>query len=65
MTNTYILNGTSKADDILSSTANGVFVTSLGGGQTNPATGDFVFGVRRGVPDRGRRGRRRPSAART
>jgi len=48
MTNTNILNGTSKADDILSSTANGVFVTSLGGGQTNPATGDFVFGVAEG-----------------
>ena len=48
MTNTNILNGTSKADDILSSTANGVYVTSLGGGQTNPATGDFVFGVAEG-----------------
>jgi TldD protein len=44
MTNTYILNGTSKADDVISSTERGVYVTALAGGQTNPATGDFVFG---------------------
>ncbi|MGZ4115175.1 MAG: TldD/PmbA family protein [Actinomycetota bacterium] len=48
MTNTYILNGSSKPDDILSSTERGVFVTALGGGQTNPASGDFVFGVSEG-----------------
>ncbi len=48
MTNTNILNGTSDAADVLSSTGNGVYVTSLGGGQTNPATGDFVFGVSEG-----------------
>jgi TldD protein len=48
MTNTNILNGTSDAADVLSSTEQGVYVTSLGGGQTNPATGDFVFGVAEG-----------------
>ncbi len=48
MTNTYILNGGAKPDDILSSTERGVFVTALGGGQTNPASGDFVFGVSEG-----------------
>jgi TldD protein len=48
MTNTNILNGTSSASDVMSSTDRGVFVTSLGGGQTNPATGDFVFGVAEG-----------------
>jgi len=48
MTNTYILNGTSKAEDVLSSTERGVYVTALAGGQTNPATGDFVFGVSEG-----------------
>jgi TldD protein len=48
MTNTYILNGPSRADDILSSTDRGVFVSALGGGQTNPASGDFVFGVSEG-----------------
>ncbi|HEX9124649.1 MAG TPA: TldD/PmbA family protein [Actinomycetota bacterium] len=44
MTNTYILNGSAKAGDVLASTEAGVYVTALGGGQTNPATGDFVFG---------------------
>jgi TldD protein len=48
MTNTYILNGSSDAAEILSSTGSGVYVTSLGGGQVNPATGDFVFGVSEG-----------------
>jgi TldD protein len=44
MTNTYILNGSSDPGDVLFSTPQGVYVTSLGGGQVNPATGDFVFG---------------------
>jgi TldD protein len=48
MTNTNILNGSSSPEDILASTEEGVWVTSLGGGQVNPATGDFVFGVSEG-----------------
>ena len=48
MTNSYILNGGADAGDVLSSTERGVYVTALGGGQTNPATGDFVFGVSEG-----------------
>ena len=44
MTNTYILNGSSSPAEIVSGTERGVFVTALAGGQTNPATGDFVFG---------------------
>jgi TldD protein len=48
MTNTNILNGSANAADVLSSTERGVYVSSLGGGQTNPATGDFVFGVAEG-----------------
>lgn len=48
MTNTYILNGTSSPADVISSTAKGIYVTALAGGQTNPATGDFVFGVSEG-----------------
>jgi TldD protein len=44
MTNTYILDGASSPAELLSSTASGVYVTALAGGQTNPATGDFVFG---------------------
>ena len=48
MTNTYILDGSSDPADVLSSTASGVYVTAMGGGQVNPATGDFVFGVAEG-----------------
>ncbi len=44
MTNTYILNGGDRPEDLIAGTERGVFVTSLAGGQTNPATGDFVFG---------------------
>ncbi len=44
MTNTSILNGTAKAEDVIADTERGVYVTALAGGQTNPATGDFVFG---------------------
>jgi TldD protein len=45
MTNTYLLAGDSDPDDIVSSTERGVYVTSLGGGQVNTASGDFVFGM--------------------
>jgi TldD protein len=48
MTNTNILPGTSDPADIVSSTERGVYVTALGGGQVNPASGDFVFGVSQG-----------------
>jgi TldD protein len=48
MTNSYILNGNAKASDVLAGTASGVYVTAMGGGQVNPATGDFVFGVAEG-----------------
>ena len=44
MTNTNILDGPERADAIIEGTDGGVFVTSLGGGQVNPASGDFVFG---------------------
>ncbi len=45
MTNTYLLDGTSDADEIISSTDNAVYIKHLGGGQVNTATGDFVFGM--------------------
>ncbi|HEV7760211.1 MAG TPA: TldD/PmbA family protein, partial [Acidimicrobiales bacterium] len=45
MTNTYLLGGKDEPDDIVASTENGVYVSSLGGGQVNTATGDFVFGM--------------------
>lgn len=44
MTNTYILDGASSPGELITATDRGVFVTALAGGQTNPATGDFVFG---------------------
>ena len=45
MTNTYLMGGTSKPDDIVADTANGVYIAHLGGGQVNTANGDFVFGM--------------------
>ena len=45
MTNTYLLEGTSDADEIIAQTPRGVYVAQLGGGQVNTATGDFVFGM--------------------
>jgi TldD protein len=48
MTNTNILPGKEDPDQILRSTAQGIYVRGLGGGQVNPATGDFVFGVSEG-----------------
>jgi TldD protein len=45
MTNTYLLEGESDADEIVAQTPRGVYVAQLGGGQVNTATGDFVFGM--------------------
>ncbi len=45
MTNTYLLEGDSSADEIIAQTPYGVYVAQLGGGQVNTATGDFVFGM--------------------
>ena len=45
MTNTYVLNRDSSADDIISSTEHGIYCVQLGGGQVDTATGDFVFGI--------------------
>jgi TldD protein len=45
MTNTYLVGGESDPDDIVADTASGVFISHLGGGQVNTATGDFVFGM--------------------
>ena len=48
MTNSYILPGTSRHDDVVADTPRGLYVRAIGGGQVNPATGDFVFGVSEG-----------------
>jgi TldD protein len=48
MRNSSILAGSDRAEDIVASTPHGLYAKTLGGGQVNPATGDFVFGVAEG-----------------
>jgi TldD protein len=45
MTNTYLLPGPDDADEIVRSVERGVYVASFAGGEVNPATGNFVFGM--------------------
>ena len=45
MTNTFVLEGETDPDDIVQGVEFGLYCVQLGGGQVNPATGDFVFGV--------------------
>jgi TldD protein len=48
MTNTNILPGATDPAEVLATTEKGIYVRGLSGGQVNPATGDFVFGVSEG-----------------
>ncbi len=48
MTNSYILAGSTRPEDVVASTPRGLYARTLGGGQVNPANGDFVFGVAEG-----------------
>ncbi len=48
MTNTNILPGSTDPADVIGTTDEGIYVSGLSGGQVNPATGDFVFGVSEG-----------------
>ena len=48
MTNTNILPGETDPAAVISGTDRGIYVRGLGGGQVNPASGDFVFGVSEG-----------------
>jgi TldD protein len=48
MTNTSILPGEANPDDVVRDTQKGFYAKALDGGQVNPATGDFVFGVTEG-----------------
>ena len=48
MTNTNILPGDTAPAGVIGTTDRGIYVTGLSGGQVNPATGDFVFGVSEG-----------------
>ncbi len=48
MANSHILGGDDDPEAIVAGTARGLYARKLGGGQVNPATGDFVFGVAEG-----------------
>ena len=48
MTNTYFAPGESTKDELIASVDRGLYAVSFGGGQVEPATGDFVFGVSEG-----------------
>lgn len=48
MTNTYIAPGEASPEEIIADVQQGFYAVSFGGGQVDPATGDFVFGVSEG-----------------
>jgi TldD protein len=48
MTNTYIAPGDAEPEAIIGEVEKGFYAASFGGGQVDPATGDFVFGVSEG-----------------
>jgi TldD protein len=48
MTNTYIAPGEAEPEAMIAEVKKGFYAVSFGGGQVDPATGDFVFGVSEG-----------------
>ena len=48
MTNTYIAPGEAEPEEIIGEVGKGFYAVSFAGGQVDPATGDFVFGVNEG-----------------
>ena len=48
MTNTYIAPGEATPEEMIAEVKRGFYAVSFGGGQVDPATGDFVFGVSEG-----------------
>jgi TldD protein len=48
MTNTFFAPGDATPDDLIGGVERGLYAVSFGGGQVEPATGDFVFGVSEG-----------------
>lgn len=48
MTNTYIAPGDADPKAMIGEVSRGFYAASFGGGQVDPATGDFVFGVSEG-----------------
>jgi TldD protein len=48
MTNTFFAPGDATKEDLIAEIGRGLYAVSFGGGQVEPATGDFVFGVSEG-----------------
>lgn len=48
MTNTYFAPGEATPEELIAGVQRGLYAVSFGGGQVEPATGDFVFGVSEG-----------------
>jgi TldD protein len=48
MSNTFIDNGVEKSEALLGSVQKGIYAKEFAGGQVDPATGDFVFGISEG-----------------
>lgn len=48
MTNTYIKQGPDQFEEMLTGIDRGLYAKALGGGEVNPANGDYVFGVTEG-----------------
>jgi TldD protein len=48
MTNTFFAPGDATPDGLIGEVERGLYAVSFGGGQVEPATGDFVFGVSEG-----------------
>jgi TldD protein len=48
MTNTYFANGNATPEELIEGVERGLYAVSFGGGQVEPATGDFVFGLSEG-----------------
>ncbi len=48
MTNTYIAPGEATPEEMIAEVRKGFYAVSFAGGQVDPATGDFVFGVSEG-----------------
>ena len=48
MTNTYIAPGEATPEELIAGVERGFYAVSFAGGQVDPTTGDFVFGVSEG-----------------
>ena len=48
MSNTYILPGKDKPEEIIAATENGLYAKQMGGGSVDPSSGDFNFAVLEG-----------------